>query len=106
MKCSFFFSNRIIFLLLCHISDVLSPFTEGDFSTTDLTSEALSSGQDLSELTAKLDKGVSLLEEELKVEVISHHEDLLQQSGNITELDKLLENIRTNVKLLQTSIRK
>lgn len=65
--------------------------------------QVLSSGSALSS-TRKLNEGISLLEKQLRSEVILRHEQLLQQLGSLRDTEAVLAVVRAGVDSLQASV--
>ncbi|CAI9089020.1 OLC1v1023505C1 [Oldenlandia corymbosa var. corymbosa] len=84
---------------------IFSAFLSEDFDSTRFSSAALSSGSAASRIE-KLQEGLRLLDSQLRHEVLSRHQDLLQQLSSINATDSALSSLRSSVSSLQSSVRK
>ncbi|XP_050228083.1 conserved oligomeric Golgi complex subunit 5 [Mercurialis annua] len=84
---------------------ILSPFLSPSFSSASFSSAALSSGSPAS--TAEhLHHAIRLLESQLRTEVLSRHNDLLNQLSSLKHAEHALSTVRSAVSSLQSSIRR
>lgn len=84
---------------------IFSAFLSPDFDSTRFSSAALSSGSAASRIE-KLQEGLRQLDSQLRHEVLSRHQDFLQQLSSLKAADSALSSIRSSVSALQSSIRK
>lgn len=84
---------------------IYSAFLSPDFDSTRFSSAALSSGSAASRIE-KLQEGLRQLDSQLRHEVLSRHQDFLQQLSSLKASDSALSSIRSSVSALQSSIRK
>ncbi|EPS72208.1 hypothetical protein M569_02540, partial [Genlisea aurea] len=84
---------------------IFSAFLSSDFNPTQFSSSALYSGSAASRIE-KLQEGLRLLDSQLRHEVISRHQDLLQQLSSIKTAETSLSSLRTSVSSLQSSVRR
>nr|GMD36716.1 conserved oligomeric Golgi complex subunit 5 [Ipomoea batatas] len=84
---------------------IFSAFLSPDFDSARFSSAALSSGSAASRIE-KLQEGLRLLDHQLRHEVLSRHEDLLNQLSSIRAADSALSSLRSSVSSLQSSLQR
>ncbi|VFQ84150.1 unnamed protein product [Cuscuta campestris] len=84
---------------------IFSAFLLPDFDSARFSSAALSSGSAASRIE-KLQEGLRLLDNQLRHEVLSRHEDLLNQLSSIRAADSALSSLRSSVSSLQSSLQR
>ncbi|CAH9116847.1 unnamed protein product, partial [Cuscuta europaea] len=84
---------------------IFSAFLSPDFDSARFSSAALSSGSAASRIE-KLQEGLRLLDFQLRHEVLSRHEDLLNQLSSIRATDSALSTLRSSVSSLQSSVQR
>lgn len=81
---------------------VLEQFRKPDFDVAAFVRDATSQGQDrLARLTHQLEDSANTFDEDLQREIVSCHEELLQNASNISALDGQLGDIREVVETLK-----
>ncbi|TKY57212.1 Conserved oligomeric Golgi complex subunit 5 [Spatholobus suberectus] len=84
---------------------IFSAFLSSSFSSTSFSSAALSSGFPAS-TAEKLHHAIRLLENQLRSEVLSRHDDLLSQLSSLHHADHALSTLRSALSSLQSSVRR
>ncbi|VFQ61883.1 unnamed protein product [Cuscuta campestris] len=84
---------------------IFSAFLSPDFDSARFSSAALSSGSAASRIE-KLQEGLRFLDNQLRHEVLSRHEDLLNQLSSIRAADSALSSLRSSVSSLQSSLQR
>ncbi|XP_054798490.1 conserved oligomeric Golgi complex subunit 5 [Prosopis cineraria] len=84
---------------------IFSAFLSPSFSSTSFSSAALSSGSPAS-TAEKLHHAIRLLENQLRSEVLSRHNELLSQLSSLKHAEHALSTLRSGVSSLQSSLRR
>ncbi|KAJ7960655.1 conserved oligomeric Golgi complex subunit 5 [Quillaja saponaria] len=84
---------------------IFSAFLSPSFSSTSFSSAALSSGSPAS-TAEKLHHAIRLLENQLRSEVLSRHNELLSQLSSLKHAEHALSTVRSGVSSLQSSVRR
>ncbi|KAK4278959.1 hypothetical protein QN277_016728 [Acacia crassicarpa] len=84
---------------------IFSAFLSPSFSSTSFSSAALSSGSPAS-TAEKLHHAIRLLENQLRSEVLSRHNELLSQLSSLKHTEHALSTVRSGVSSLQSSLRR
>ncbi|PIN25630.1 putative Golgi transport complex 1 protein [Handroanthus impetiginosus] len=84
---------------------IFSAFLSPEFNPTQFSSSALSSGSAASRIE-KLQEGLRLLDAQLRHEVLSRHQDLLNQLSSIKASESSLGSLRSSISSLQSSLRR
>ncbi|KAL0353953.1 UNVERIFIED_CONTAM: Conserved oligomeric Golgi complex subunit [Sesamum angustifolium] len=83
---------------------IFSAFLSPDFNPTQFSTAALSSGSAASRIE-KLQEGLRLLDTQLRHEVLSRHQELLQQLSSVKAAESSLSSLRSSISSLQSSVR-
>lgn len=86
-------------------TELLSQFVRSDFDTNDYLRAAVrknSVAEDLSHLK----QGISVLEAQLRQQVVSHHDRLIEQVSHAKDLEALVGTVSAGVANLQDSLNK
>ncbi|KAK2377715.1 conserved oligomeric Golgi complex subunit [Trifolium repens] len=84
---------------------IFSAFLSPSFSSTTFSAAALSSGSPAS-TAEKLHHAIGLLENQLRSEVLSRHDELLSQLSSLHHADHALSTLRSALSSLQSSLRR
>ncbi|KAI4306003.1 hypothetical protein L6164_029322 [Bauhinia variegata] len=84
---------------------IFSAFLSPSFSSTSFSSAALSSGSPAS-TAEKLHNAIRLLENQLRSEVLSRHDELLSQLSSLKHSEHAVSTVRSGVSSLQSSLRR
>ncbi|XP_060201077.1 conserved oligomeric Golgi complex subunit 5 [Lycium barbarum] len=84
---------------------IFSSFLTSDFDSTRFSSHALSSGSAASRIE-KLQEGLNLLNTQLRTEVLTRHQDLLNQLTSLRAAEHALSTLRSSVTSLQSSLKR
>lgn len=84
---------------------IFAKFLSDDFNSTKFASEALSSGSAVS-CADKLAEGIRLLEKQLRNEVYSRHDELIQQLWSLKDAEGVLNIVKSGVSSLQGSVQR
>eukprot|EP00271_Cylindrocystis_brebissonii_P008357 TRINITY_DN22545_c0_g1_i1.p1 TRINITY_DN22545_c0_g1~~TRINITY_DN22545_c0_g1_i1.p1 ORF type:complete len:876 (+),score=237.99 TRINITY_DN22545_c0_g1_i1:407-3034(+) len=85
--------------------EIFSKFLDDDFNATQFASEVLSSGSAAASCR-KLNDGISVLERQLRSEVVLRHDELLQQLASLRDTESVLAVVRAGVDSLQASVQR
>ncbi|GAB2275180.1 Conserved oligomeric Golgi complex subunit [Dionaea muscipula] len=84
---------------------IFSLFLSPDFDSLRFSSHALSTGSAAS-TAENLQNGIRLLEQQLRSEVLSRHQDLLSQLSSLRDAESALSVVRSAVSSLHSSLRR
>ncbi|KAL2473234.1 Golgi transport complex protein-related [Forsythia ovata] len=83
---------------------IFSAFLSPDFNPAQFSSAVLSSGSAASRIE-KLQEGLRLLDNQLRHEVLSQHQDLLHQLSSLKASESSISSLRSSLSSLQSSLR-
>ncbi|KAJ1492749.1 Golgi transport complex subunit 5-domain-containing protein [Baffinella frigidus] len=83
--------------------DMLSQFVRADFDAKELIKAAVRKDT-ISDDLAQLRQGISVLENQLREQVVSHHGRLIEQVAQAKDLEALTDTVTDGVARLQTSL--
>lgn len=86
-------------------TELLSQFVRSDFDTNDYLRAAVRKGS-VAEDLSHLKQGISALEAQLRQQVVSHHDRLIEQVSHAKDLEALVGTVSAGVSNLQDSLNK